>query len=90
MALSLNAQDLVGPSCVKRNATQRFDGKLEYLANAKSRKLEYFGHIMTKNTICLSWQKDLRAWTGVTSTTLFRIVVSRGVWNSVIANILRG
>jgi len=38
----------------------------------------------------ISWLRNLRAWTGMTSAGLFRAAVNRVVWSNVIANIHRG
>ena len=89
---------------------QRIDRQLEYLANIKRRKLEYFGHIMRNEKYHLlqlilqgkiegrrsagrrriSWLRNLRTWTGLTSTALFRTAVNKVIWTNVIANIHRG
>ena len=38
----------------------------------------------------ISWLRNLRTWTGMTSTALFRAAVNRVIWTNVIANIHRG
>lgn len=38
----------------------------------------------------ISWLRNLRTWTGLTSTALFRTAVNKVIWINVIANIQRG